>query len=94
MTGTAEITSVYDGTLIGASTVASVPLGLGWQPVDLGTFGLRASQTPPQQGIQWAATASGCTLDLTGFVCLPDNATWFMRRLQPKRRWAVLGSNQ
>ena len=78
MVGSAEISSLYDGTLVNASTVGSIPLGLGWQPVDVGTFALRASQTPAPQGVQWGVTASGCNVDLAGFVCLPDNATWFM----------------
>ena len=78
MVGSAEISGLYDGTLVNASTVGSIPLGLGWQPVDVGTFALRASQTPPPQGVQWGVTASGCNVDLAGFVCLPDNATWFM----------------
>ena len=77
--GTATIATLADGTLIGASTVANIPYNIGWAPCDMGTFRLAASQTPPQQGILWGVTtASNTAVDITAFLAVPDNSTWFM----------------
>ena len=78
VTGSATLEVLPDGTVVGASTVAGVRLNVGWQPVDLGTISLRASQIAPTQGIQWAATTASATVDLTAFVVLPDSTTWFL----------------
>ena len=53
-------------------------MGYGWQAVDIGTYTLRASQVPPYDGVYFAIGTSNAAVDLTGFVSLPDNNTWFM----------------
>ena len=74
----ATISTITDGTLVAASQAGSIPVGYGWQAVDMGTYTLRASQVPPYDGVYFAIGTSNAAVDLTGFVSLPDNNTWFM----------------
>lgn len=74
----AQIAAIPDGSLVAASTVAAVPIGQGWAPYDLGTFSLRPSQTPPPTALQFMTYAPNAALDVSAFVTLPDNTSWFL----------------
>lgn len=57
------------------STTATVNTG-DWGIYDLGVVSLRANE-PPQSAVNVAVNAASAYVDLTAFVMLPDNSTWF-----------------
>ena len=74
---------VRPNSLVQSTTERLVPMGLEWALYDLGTFTLRASETPAQvvkinAEVSPAAGGASAALDVTALVMLPDSTTWFM----------------
>lgn len=66
------------GPAIPFSTSATVSRA-DWSLYDLGTFALRASEAAPTLSVFVSNSAPSATeFDVTAFVMLPDNATWFL----------------
>jgi hypothetical protein len=63
-------------------TVPAVVSNFDWQLLDLGTYTLRASEPPDGQlfvtCVASSTASANVSVDVTAFMSLPDNSTWFI----------------